>query len=122
MITIVVLMVSCSKRKIPKDILGTEKMQAVYWDYIRADVFANEYVRRDSSKKLLVESARLQDKVFKIHKVSRQAFYKSYEFYLKKPALLKEVLDTMLVRQPKIYEKQQLEKRKRDSLPALKVE
>ncbi len=113
---------SCSKRKIPGNVLGMEKMQAVYWDYIQADVFANEFVRRDSSKDMLIESARLQNKVFALHKVSKETFYKSYQYYLGKPLLLKELLDTMLVRQPKIYEKQQLQKRKRDSIPTLKVE
>ncbi len=112
---------SCSKRKVPKDILGLEKMQAVYWDYMRADVFANEFVRKDSSKNPLLESAKLQNKVFALHKISKETFYKSYEYYLGKPLLLKELVDTMLVRQPKIYEEQQLQKRKRDSIPILEA-
>jgi len=106
----------------PADILGMEKMQAVYWDYMRADVFANEFVRRDSSKNVPVESARLQQKVFELHKITKETFYKSYDYYLRKPVLLKELLDTMLVRQPKIYEEENMQKRKMDSLPILEVE
>ena len=44
------IFLSCSKSKVPDGILKPEKMQAVFWDYIRADVFANEYVRRDTAK------------------------------------------------------------------------
>lgn len=113
----IVFMLSCSKRKVPKTVLHIDKMQAVYWDYIRADVFANEFVRKDSSKNVLIESARLQQMVFDRHKVSKDEFYKSYNFYLKNPPLLKEMLDTMLVRQPKLYEQQNQKKRVKDSIP-----
>ncbi len=120
--TVVFFLFSCSNKKVPREVLGIEKMQAVYWDYLRADVFANEYVRRDSSKNPSIESARLQQKVFDLHKVSKEKFYKSYEYYLGKPLLLKEMLDTMLVRQPKIHEKENARRRRRDSLKIFKME
>lgn len=91
--------VACSKPSIPKDVLAPEKMQAVFWDYIKADAFANEFVRRDTSKKLELESAKLQLQVFKQHKISKEQFYKSYEFYLGNKDLMKNLMDTMLVRQ-----------------------
>jgi len=96
-----VCLAACSKAKIPKDILPPEKMQAVYWDYLQADAFANEFVRRDTSKTIETESAKLQLQVFKIHKVSKEEFYKSFEFYLNHREMLKDMLDTMLVRQNK---------------------
>lgn len=88
----------CSKSKLPKDILEPEKMQAVYWDYLRADIFANEFVRRDTSKNAETENAKLQLQVFKIHKVSKEQFYKSFDYYLKNKDLMKAMLDTMLAR------------------------
>lgn len=94
-----IFLFSCSTDGVPEGILKPEKMQAVFWDYIRADVYANEYLRLDSTKNVMVESARLQEQVFNLHKVSRQEFYESYEYYLRHQEKLKTVLDTMLVRE-----------------------
>ena len=96
---------ACSKSKLPKDVLEPEKMQAVYWDYLRADIFANEHVRLDSSKNLALENAKLQLQVFQLHKISKEQFYKSYEYYLNHRELMKDMLDTMLVRQKQKIEK-----------------
>ena len=90
--------VSCSRSKVPKDILPPEKMQAVYWDYLKVDVFVNDFVRRDSSKNLDIESARLQNQVFQLHKTNRKQFYSSYDYYLRNPGLMKPILDTMIKR------------------------
>ncbi|MBC7933990.1 MAG: DUF4296 domain-containing protein [Rhizobacter sp.] len=82
--------------------MGPEKMQAVYWDYLRADVYANEFIRRDSSKNTELENARLQLQVFKLHKITREEFYRSYEYYLEHRGMMKDMLDTMLVRQKQL--------------------
>ena len=95
----------CSKPGIPEDILQPEKMQAVYWDYLRANIFANEYITRDSSLDDSLENARLQLQVFKLHNITKQDFYKSYEYYLNHRDLMKDMLDTMLVRQKKVEKK-----------------
>ena len=44
---------------------------------------------------------RLQKEIFSVHEITKEAFYKSYDFYLKHPALMKDMLDTMTVRQQK---------------------
>jgi hypothetical protein len=103
------LIIGCSKSKVPKDLLPPDKMQAVYWDYLRADVFANEYVRRDTSLNVVIESARLQNQVFQLHKTNRKQFYTSYEYYLQTPERMKAMLDT-------IIHKQQVTTRMQDSL------
>jgi hypothetical protein len=110
------IFLSCSKSKVPDGILKPEKMQAVFWDYIRADVFANEYVRRDTAKNPEVENMKMQQQVFQLHKVTRKEFYDSYEYYLQHQDLMKGMMDTMLVRQQKINEQ------KLDSTGRLKVE
>lgn len=97
---LVVALAACSgKSKVPENILEPEKMQAVYWDYIRADIFTNEYIRKDSAKNLALENAKLQQQVFQLHKISKEQFYKSYEYYLNHRELMKDMIDTMLVRQ-----------------------
>jgi hypothetical protein len=99
------LLLSCSKSKLPSGVLEPEKMQDVYWDFLQADVFANEFVRKDSSKSAELENARLLKKIFKIHHVSRETFYKSYQYYLNHQVLMKNMIDTMLVRQKREEEK-----------------
>ena len=112
----VVCLAACSKPAIPKDVLPPEKMQAVYWDYLKADIFANEFLRRDTSQKLEVQSAKLQAQVFLLHKVSKEQFYRSYNFYLDHSDIMKNMLDTMLVRQKAIMEaKNDTTENKKDS-------
>jgi hypothetical protein len=91
--------IGCNQQKVPKDLLPPDKMQVVFWDYLRADVFANEYVRRDTSLNVEIENARLQNQVFQLHKTSREQFYNSYEYYLQQPGMMKAILDTMIQNQ-----------------------
>ena len=98
---LVVLIISCTKNKIPDGILKPEKMQAVYWDVLQADVFTKEFVAKDSSLDSKRENARLQLAIFKKHGTDREQFYRSYEYYLDHSNLMKDMVDTMLVRQKK---------------------
>lgn len=103
LLIIIICLSACSKKtKIPKDILPPEKMQAVYWDYMQADVFANDFVRRDTTKDADIENAKLQLQVFKVHKISKEQFYKSYDFYVNHKEIMSDMLDTMLVRHKEI--------------------
>lgn len=97
-------LLSCSKSKVPDGILKPEKMQEVFWDYMRADLYAHDYIRRDSSKDANLENIKLQQQVFQLHKVTKKEFYDSYDYYLKHQGLMKALMDTMLVRQQKINE------------------
>ncbi|MEI9934695.1 MAG: hypothetical protein WDM71_07535 [Ferruginibacter sp.] len=49
-----------NKDGVPSGILEREKMQAVLWDIMRADIFANQSIKKDSSKNVAVENAKLQ--------------------------------------------------------------
>lgn len=104
LIALVAGFLACSKSKVPSGILKPEKMQAVMWDFIRADIYANETIRRDTTKNVEVENARLQLQVFQLHKITREEFYNSYDYYLKNQELMKSMIDTMLVRQQKLKE------------------
>lgn len=97
---------SCSRSKYPKGVLEPEKMQAVYWDYLRADVYTKELLSKDSS--LLLDSANVvfQQQLFNKHNISKEDFYKSYDFYISHQLLMKDMLDTMLIRQQQILQKQ----------------
>jgi hypothetical protein len=90
---------SCTgKNDRPETILKPEKMQDVFWDYIRADVYASEFIRKDSTKNLDLENARLQDKIFKQHHITREDFDKSYTWYSNHKELMTKLMDSMIAR------------------------
>ena len=96
---LLLLTISCSKSKIPEDIIPPEKMQDIFWDYIRADILTTEIIQKDSTKNTLHENLFLQRKVFAIHNVTKEHFYKSYDYYSKHPDLMKVMMDSMMVKQ-----------------------
>ena len=93
------LLTSCNNNgKIPAGVLKPDKMQAVLWDVIKADAFTKDYIQKDSAKDALLENLKLQDQVFSIHKVTKEDFYSSYDFYKANPGLYKQIMDTIIAR------------------------
>ena len=89
-------MMACGNRNdLPGGIIPTKKMEAVLWDVLQADAFTEQFIKKDSSKKAAFEYAQLEQKIFAIHKVSRENFNKSYAWYKAHPAILHVVLDSI---------------------------
>jgi hypothetical protein len=84
-----------NKTSTPSGILGREKMQLVMWDMIRADVYTEQFIKKDSSKNIAIENLKLQNAIFSIHKVTRSQYYKSYDYYISHTDLIRVVLDSM---------------------------
>lgn len=82
----------------PANVLKPDKMQAVMWDVIQADVFTSEYIKVDTTKNLQKENLQLQKKIFALHHTNREQYYTSYEYYKSKPDLMQALLDTMAAR------------------------
>lgn len=101
-----VFLLSCGdKNTVPKGILKPAKMQLVLWDMLRADNFVFEFVSRDSAKKPEEELAKLQRQIFAVHKISKEEFYKSYDFYKSHPDIMQPMLDSMInIKTRKKYE------------------
>jgi hypothetical protein len=107
LLSIVILLLSCSgKKKLPKGIIEPKKMENVFWDYIRADVFARDFTRKDSLKRDTIENVRLQKKIFSYYNISKEDFYRSYDYYLKHPDLMNAVLDSMVAKQNRIRQQE----------------
>jgi Domain of unknown function (DUF4296) len=88
--------IGCANKKSSKSgILGKQKMQAVLWDIIGADVFTTQFVKKDSLKNAPLENMQLQNKIFALHKVSRDDFYKSYNYYSNHTDMMIIILDSM---------------------------
>jgi len=100
LLTGIVFFVSCGgKEEIPPGILKPKKMQAVLWDVIKAESFTSEFLKKDSVKTDSVENYKLQQQLFAIHKVTRDEFYKSYDYYRSNTTLFKQVLDSMIAQE-----------------------
>ena len=92
-----VLLSSCgNKQALPPGILKPAVMQKVMWDVLRADAFTFDFIKRDSAKRPEAENVKLQQQVFAIHKVSKEDFYKSYNYYKAHPDLMQPILDSMI--------------------------
>lgn len=90
--------VSCSGNEGKGTLLSTAKMQDVMWDMLLADAFTEKYLKTDSSKKELKQNAALQQKIFELHKISREDFYKSYRYYNNHPDIMRIILDSINIK------------------------
>lgn len=94
---ILCVFISCSKNQdLPKGLLPPEKMEPVLWDYIRADVYATDFIRQDSTKDAALENLKMQLAVFKKYNTSKDQFYKSLDYYLEHRNLLSPLVDSLL--------------------------
>jgi len=97
---------SCrDKNKIPEGILKPDKMQAVMWDVVRADIFTRDFIIKDTAKNATEENLKLQQEIFAIHHISKEDFYKSYNYYNLNTGLMKAVMDSMINKAEKKKEK-----------------
>ncbi|MEP7256514.1 MAG: DUF4296 domain-containing protein [Ferruginibacter sp.] len=81
----------------PAGILKPDKMQTVLWDIIKADAFTAEIIRKDPLKNVTKENLKLQQEIFAIHKITKDNFYKSYDYYKENPGQLKVIMDSMII-------------------------
>lgn len=98
---LMLVLVACTnKDKIPNDVLPREEMEKVMWDMVQADRFSTQFLERDSvaKKDIKTENLKLYEKVFQVHKITREEFIHSFQFYLSRPDINKVLFDTMAAR------------------------
>lgn len=90
----------CSdKNSVPRGILPRDKMEEVMWDMAQADQYAVLYLSKDSGHiDQKAETLRLYDEVFRLHKITRAEFRKSYHYYLDHPELNQLLFDSVITR------------------------
>ena len=96
---ICLFLMSCDQNKLPADVISQNKMELVFWDYVQADVFAKDFVSLDSTKNPAKENALLQEEVFKKHGITREAFNRSYKYYVTHEKLMTTLLDSISAKQ-----------------------
>ena len=93
---VVCILCACSgQTSVPSDVLPPEDMQSVLWDVMLADEVAEFYLQKDSTLMPLTEHTSLYQKVFQLHKISKEMFDKSISFYEHRPDLLQPILDSL---------------------------
>jgi hypothetical protein len=95
---LVVIFAACSDSdKIPKGIIGKEKMEKVMWDMLMADRYVNLYINnsKDSTTDKKKDAAVVYERVFQMHGITRDEFIKSYKFYLSRPDITKVLFDSI---------------------------
>lgn len=117
------ILYSCGdKQKVEKaKILTAEKMQTVLWDVLQADAFTQNFVKKDSSKRDTLENAALQKKIFELHKITKEDFYSSYNFYAAQPDEMKKMLDSIAAKAERDRSKLMMDRYGRNKiLPSVK--
>ena len=74
-------------------------MELVLWDYIRADAYAGNIIKTQPGKNDTAENIRLQQLIFSKYNITREQFYKSYEYYVAHPEMMTSVLDSITAAQ-----------------------
>ena len=94
------LVAACSQKdKIPSDVIGKEEMEKILWDMMLADQYSANYLVKDSARiNVKIETLKLYEEVFRLHKVSRDAFRKSFQFYQGRPDITRTMFDSLLAK------------------------
>lgn len=84
------------KNKTPEGVLSEKKMREVIWDMTRTAEFLNGFVfNKDTSLDKIAESEKWYNKVYQLHKTTKEEFERSYSYYQAHPDLMKELLDSL---------------------------
>jgi hypothetical protein len=94
------LVAGCSEKdKIPSDVIGKEEMEKILWDMMLADQYSANYLVKDSARvNVKMETLKLYEEVFRLHKVSREEFRKSFQFYQGRPDITRTMFDSLLTK------------------------
>ena len=110
------LLLSCHNGE-PENKLGADRFQQVLWDFIRADVYTTDVLaRKDSTLNKNLANAGLQKKIFADHKVSKEDFFETFEYYKAHPVTMSIVLDSLMSRETRNQEAYMKRQMKLDSI------
>jgi hypothetical protein len=114
-------MLSCHSGE-PENKLGSDTFQKVLWDFIRADVYTTDVLaKKDSTLNRNLANAALQKKIFATHKVSKDDFFETFEYYKAHPVTMSVVLDSLMSRETRNQEAYMKRQMKLDSIRNAKL-
>ena len=74
-------------------------MKLIMWDFLRADVYANEIIKKEAIDNDTTINLQYQEVIFKHFKTTKDKFYKSYQYYYEHPDLMTALLDSITAMQ-----------------------
>jgi hypothetical protein len=93
-----IFLFSCgNKDGLPSNVLPINKLKVVMLDVFQAEVFTEQYIKKDSTKNFALENAKLQKQIFKRHNITKETYYKSYNYYSKSAETMKILMDTITI-------------------------
>lgn len=92
---LLLVMLPACREEMPPGILPSEKMQTIMWDMLQADALLDYTKTADTGFRVLPARLHYYDEVYRIHKVTRDQFSKSLDYYQARPEILKTLLDSM---------------------------
>jgi len=97
-ILLFVCLFSCSEKQQNPNVLSQAQMREIIWDMMRADQYVAAFLMKDSTHNRKAESVKLYDEIFYIHKITREQFKTSFDYYSSRPDLLRPILDSLAKR------------------------
>lgn len=95
LITICLVAFACSSpNKIPDDIIGIDSMKKIVWDMLRAGALSQNLIKKDS---VLFKKETLENyqKVLDMYGLTKDEFFKNYNYYLQHPDKNKILMDSL---------------------------
>lgn len=89
-----IVFVSCNSNKIPPDIISPDSMKLIMWDMSRVNALAQNQYRKDSAM-FFAKSKEYYQEIFNIHHITKDEFYKSYDYYTNHPDKNKLLMDSL---------------------------
>lgn len=100
---IISVLISCSRKEtFPASIIKPETMELIMWDFIKADVFSEEFTKRNQPGTDTMANIKMQKLIFDHYKITKEQFYKSYQYYYSHPDLMNALLDSITANQNRI--------------------
>jgi hypothetical protein len=90
-----IILYSCAGESVPKGIFPLKKMEEVLYDIVRAEELVDFSMITDSTYRIPSKRYALYDSIFHIHKITKEDFSKSYQYYQGRPDLFKEILEIL---------------------------
>lgn len=87
--------ISCSRKDQKKNILPEKEMREVMWDLMRADQYVAAFLPHDSAHNKRDQSIKLYEEIFQIHKITREQFKTSFDYYSSRPDLFQPIVDSL---------------------------
>lgn len=88
------LLISCNN-KTKEKIIPPEKMELIISDMMLAEGYSESGANKDSTRPKYEFLSNEISKVLAVHKVTKEEYNRSFQYYIKRPDLMKEMIDSI---------------------------